>query len=67
MAAVNLRHIEIFHAATAGNLTPKRRGFAAYTRSLPSVASWRVLVLGLALFERTRGRLHRHRCKELHA
>lgn len=59
MAAVNLRHIEIFHAVmTAGNLT---EAAALLHTSQPTVSRELARfekVLGLKLFERTRGRLH---------
>lgn len=59
MPAVNLRHIEIFHAVmTAGNLT---EAAALLHTSQPTVSRELARfekVLGLKLFERTRGRLH---------
>lgn len=58
MPAVNLRHIEIFHAVmTAGNLT---EAAALLHTSQPTVSRELARfekVLGLKLFERTRGRL----------
>ncbi len=42
MAAVNLRHIEIFHAVmTAGSLT--EAAHLLHTSSEPSAANWRAL------------------------
>ncbi|UXY11827.1 LysR family transcriptional regulator [Kosakonia sp. ML.JS2a] len=59
MPAVNLRHIEIFHAVmTTGNLT---EAAALLHTSQPTVSRELARfekVLGLTLFERTRGRLH---------
>lgn len=59
MPAVNLRHIEIFHAVmTAGNLTEAAR---LLHTSQPTVSRELVRfekVIGLTLFERSRGRLH---------
>lgn len=59
MPAVNLRHIEIFHAVmTTGNLT--EAALLLHT-SQPTVSRELARfekVLGLTLFERTRGRLH---------
>ncbi|MGU3524960.1 LysR family transcriptional regulator [Enterobacteriaceae bacterium C23F] len=59
MPAVNLRHIEIFHAVmTTGNLT---EAAAMLHTSQPTVSRELARlekVLGLKLFERTRGRLH---------
>ncbi|QKJ88519.1 Transcriptional regulator [Paramixta manurensis] len=59
MAAINLRHIEIFHAVmTSGNLT---EAAAMLHTSQPTVsrelARFEKLI-GLQLFERVRGRLH---------
>lgn len=59
MPAVNLRHIEIFHAVmTTGNLT---EAAAMLHTSQPTVSRELARfekVLGLTLFERSRGRLH---------
>ena len=59
MPAVNLRHIEIFHAVmTTGNLT---EAAALLHTSQPTVSRELARfekVTGLALFERSRGRLH---------
>jgi len=59
MPAVNLRHIEIFHAVmTTGNLT---EAAALLHTSQPTVSRELARfekVLGLKLFERARGRLH---------
>lgn len=59
MPAINLRHIEIFHAVmTAGNLT---EAAALLHTSQPTVSRELARfekVIGLKLFERVRGRLH---------
>ncbi|WP_348256736.1 LysR family transcriptional regulator, partial [Salmonella enterica] len=59
MAAVNLRHIEMFHAVmTAGNLTDAAR---LLHTTQPTVSRERARlekVLGITLYERTRGRLN---------
>lgn len=59
MPAVNLRHIEIFHAVmTTGNLT---EAAVMLHTSQPTVSRELARfekVLGLTLFERSRGRLH---------
>ncbi|WP_058913757.1 LysR family transcriptional regulator [Entomohabitans teleogrylli] len=59
MPAINLRHIEIFHAVmTAGNLT---EAAALLHTSQPTVSRELARfekVIGLQLFERSRGRLH---------
>ncbi|EPO0900704.1 LysR family transcriptional regulator [Citrobacter amalonaticus] len=59
MAAVNLRHIEIFHAImTAGNLTEAARLLHTSQPTVSRELARFEKVLGLTLFERTRGRLH---------
>lgn len=59
MAAVNLRHIEIFHAVmTAGNLTEAARLLHTSQPTVSRELARFEKVLGLKLFERTRGRLH---------
>lgn len=59
MAAVNLRHIEIFHAVmTAGNLTEAARLLHTSQPTVSRELARFEKVLGLTLFERTRGRLH---------
>lgn len=59
MPAINLRHIEIFHAVmTTGNTT---KAAALLHTSQPTVSrelSRFEKIIGLTLFERTRGRLH---------
>ena len=59
MPAVNLRHIEIFHAImTAGNLTEAARMLHTSQPTVSRELARFEKVLGLTLFERTRGRLH---------
>lgn len=59
MAAVNLRHIEIFHAVmTAGNLTEAARLLHTSQPTVSRELARFEKVLGLKLFERARGRLH---------
>ncbi|EMA5770781.1 LysR family transcriptional regulator [Salmonella enterica] len=59
MAAVNLRHIEIFHAVmTAGNLTEAARLLHTSQPTVSRELARFEKVLGLTLFERARGRLH---------
>ena len=59
MAAVNLRHIEIFHAVmTAGNLTEAAQFLHTSQPTVSRELARFEKVLGLKLFERTRGRLH---------
>lgn len=59
MAAVNLRHIEIFHAVmTAGNLTEAARLLNTSQPTVSRELARFEKVLGLTLFERSRGRLH---------
>lgn len=59
MAAVNLRHIEIFHAVmTAGNLTEAARLLHTSQPTVSRELARFEKVLGLTLFERTRRRLH---------
>ncbi|EAR5884832.1 LysR family transcriptional regulator [Salmonella enterica] len=59
MAAVKLRHIEIFHAImTAGNLTEAARLLHTSQPTVSRELARFEKVLGLTLFERTRGRLH---------
>lgn len=59
MPAVNLRHIEIFHAImTAGNLTEAARMLNTSQPTVSREMARFEQVLGLKLFERSRGRLH---------
>ena len=59
MPAVNLRHIEIFHAVmTAGNLTEAARMLNTSQPTVSRELARFEQVLGLKLFERSRGRLH---------
>jgi DNA-binding transcriptional LysR family regulator len=59
MPAVNLRHIEIFHAVmTAGNLTEAARLLHTSQPTVSRELARFEKVLGLTLFERSRGRLH---------
>ncbi|MFV0261532.1 MAG: LysR family transcriptional regulator [Kluyvera sp.] len=59
MPAVNLRHIEIFHAImTAGNLTEAARMLHTSQPTVSRELARFEKVLGLTLFERSRGRLH---------
>ncbi|EFE06672.1 LysR family transcriptional regulator [Citrobacter youngae] len=59
MPAVNLRHIEIFHAVmTAGNLTEAARMLHTSQPTVSRELARFEQVLGLKLFERSRGRLH---------
>lgn len=59
MPAVNLRHIEIFHAVmTAGNLTEAARMLNTSQPTVSRELARFEHVLGLKLFERSRGRLH---------
>ncbi|MEO3990615.1 LysR family transcriptional regulator [Pseudocitrobacter cyperus] len=59
MPAVNLRHIEIFHAVmTAGNLTEAARLLHTSQPTVSRELARFEKVLGLKLFERSRGRLH---------
>ena len=59
MSAVNLRHIEIFHAVmTAGNLTEAARMLHTSQPTVSRELARFEQVLGLKLFERSRGRLH---------
>lgn len=59
MPAVNLRHIEIFHAVmTAGNLTEAARMLHTSQPTVSRELARFEKVLGLTLFERSRGRLH---------
>lgn len=59
MAAVNLRHIEIFHAVmTIGNLTEAAQMLHTSQPTVSRELARFEQVLGLTLFERTRGRLH---------
>jgi DNA-binding transcriptional LysR family regulator len=58
MPAVNLRHIEIFHAVmTTGNLTEAARLLHTSQPTVSRELARFEKVLGLKLFERTRGRL----------
>ncbi len=58
MPAVNLRHIEIFHAVmTTGNLTEAARMLHTSQPTVSRELARFEKVLGLRLFERTRGRL----------
>ena len=59
MPTVNLRHIEIFHAVmTAGNLTEAARLLHTSQPTVSRELARFEKVIGLTLFERTRGRLH---------
>lgn len=59
MPAVNLRHIEIFHAVmTAGNLTEAAHLLHTSQPTVSRELARFEKVLGLKLFERSRGRLH---------
>jgi Transcriptional regulator len=59
MPAVNLRHIEIFHAVmTTGNLTEAARMLHTSQPTVSRELARFEKVLGLTLFERSRGRLH---------
>ena len=59
MPAINLRHIEIFHAVmTTGNLTEAAVMLHTSQPTVSRELSRFEKVLGLKLFERTRGRLH---------
>ncbi len=59
MPAVNLRHIEIFHAVmTTGNLTEAARMLHTSQPTVSRELARFEKVLGLTLFTRTRGRLH---------
>lgn len=59
MPAVNLRHIEIFHAVmTTGNLTEAARLLQTSQPTVSRELARFEKVIGLTLFERTRGRLH---------
>lgn len=59
MPAVNLRHIEIFHAVmTAGNLTEAARLLHTSQPTVSRELARFEKVIGLTLFERSRGRLH---------
>ncbi|MTH45292.1 LysR family transcriptional regulator [Intestinirhabdus alba] len=59
MAAVNLRHVEIFHAVmTAGNLTEAARLLHTSQPTVSRELARFEKLLGLTLFERARGRLH---------
>ncbi|POP46294.1 LysR family transcriptional regulator [Superficieibacter electus] len=59
MPAVNLRHIEIFHAVmTTGNLTEAAQMLHTSQPTVSRELARFEKVLGLTLFERTRGRLH---------
>lgn len=58
MPAVNLRHIEIFHAVMiTDNLTGAARMLHASRPTVSRELARFEKVLGLKLFERTRGRL----------
>lgn len=58
MPAVNLRHIEIFHAVmTTGNLTEAARMLHTSQPTVSRELARFEKVLGLTLFERARGRL----------
>ncbi|STV86800.1 transcriptional activator protein LysR [Klebsiella michiganensis] len=58
MPAVNLRHIEIFHAVmTTGNLTEAARMLHTSQPTVSRELARFEKVLGLTLFSRTRGRL----------
>lgn len=59
MPAVNLRHIEIFHAVmTTGNLTEAAQMLHTSQPTVSRELARFEKVLGLTLFERSRGRLH---------
>ncbi|MBB1202871.1 LysR family transcriptional regulator [Enterobacteriaceae bacterium 89] len=59
MPAVNLRHIEIFHAVmTTGNLTEAAGMLHTSQPTVSRELARLEKVLGLKLFERSRGRLH---------
>jgi DNA-binding transcriptional LysR family regulator len=59
MPAVNLRHIEIFHAVmTTGNLTEAATMLHTSQPTVSRELARLENVLGLKLFERSRGRLH---------
>ncbi len=59
MAAVNLRHIEIFHAVmTAGSLTEAAHLLHVSQPTVSRELARFEKVIGLKLFERIRGRLH---------
>lgn len=59
MAAVNLRHIEIFHAVmTAGSLTEAAQLLHTSQPTVSRELARFEKVIGLKLFERVRGRLH---------
>jgi len=59
MPTVNLRHIEIFHAVmTAGNLTEAARLLHTSQPTVSRELARFEKVIGLTLFERSRGRLH---------
>jgi DNA-binding transcriptional LysR family regulator len=59
MPAVNLRHIEIFHAVmTTGNLTEAAQLLHTSQPTVSRELARFEKVLGLKLFERARGRLH---------
>ena len=59
MPAVNLRHIEIFHAVmTTGNLTEAAQMLHTSQPTVSRELARFEKVLELKLFERTRGRLH---------
>lgn len=59
MAAVNLRHIEIFHAVmTAGSLTEAAHLLHTSQPTVSRELARFEKVIGLKLFERVRGRLH---------
>ena len=59
MAAVNLRHIEIFHAVmTAGSLTEAAHLLHTSQPTVSRELARFEKVIGLKLFERIRGRLH---------
>lgn len=59
MAAVNLRHIEIFHAVmTAGSLTEAAQLLHTSQPTVSRELARFEKVIGLKLFERIRGRLH---------
>lgn len=59
MVAVNLRHIEIFHAVmTAGSLTEAAHLLHTSQPTVSRELARFEKVIGLKLFERVRGRLH---------
>ncbi|MGS9184009.1 LysR family transcriptional regulator, partial [Salmonella enterica subsp. enterica serovar Infantis] len=59
MAALTLRHLEIFHAGrTAGNLTEAARLLHPSQPTVSRELARFETVLGFTLFERTRGRVH---------